>query len=94
MTDIERQMMEAMKDGGRCEMTLYHPGRQTERPLKFELDPGDSLDSDVAGQILDQIRGYIPTKIHVNGACVWTRPQQNSSGKAIVIDHDKVKVSY
>ena len=93
MTDIEKLYLDAMKSGGACRMVLYNPRRETERDLKFELDPGDSQDADVAQQILDQVQGYVVQKVYVDGRLVWEKPAA-SGRKVICFDHDKVKVSY
>lgn len=95
MTNTEKSMMEAMKDGGHCRMILYHPGRQTERPLNFDLYPNESLDPDIARQILSQISGYEAQEIYVNDSLVWQKNSPNTSTtKTITIHHERVKSSF
>lgn len=93
MTALEKEFLDAMAKGGSCRMILHHQQRGTERPLSFELDPGDSQDPEVAQQILDEIQGYTVHQVYVNGKLAWQAPH-SSAKKAIVFDADKVKVSY
>ncbi len=91
MIDVKKTLMESLKDGGRCRLVLYHPGRQTERDLNFCLEPNESLDPDIVCQIFDQIRGYEVQEAYVNDRRVWFG---NRAAKIICIDHDRVKSSF